>query len=124
MPKVILNTNYRSENKIVIAANNLAKRFVERHPKNIISFGNDEGEASVFKNKDEEQEASKILDLINNRSKETQYKDIAILARTNTLPKSVVKELSSSDIPMVLKNNVNLFNDYLPKIYQPLLHCE
>ena len=39
---LILNTNYRSENKIVIAANNLAKRFVERHPKNIISFGNDE----------------------------------------------------------------------------------
>ena len=109
--KVILNTNYRSENKIVIAANNLAKRFVERHPKNIISFGNDEGEVSVFKNKDEDQEALKILDLINNRSKDTQYKDIAILARTNTLPKSVVKELSSSDIPMVLKNNVNLFND-------------
>ncbi len=109
--KVILNTNYRSENKIVIAANNLAKRFVERHPKNIISFGNDEGEVSVFKNKDEDQEASKILDLINNRSKEKQYKDIAILARTNTLPKAVVKELSSSNIPMVLKNNVNLFND-------------
>ena len=91
--KVVLNTNYRSENKIVIAANNLAKRFVERHPKNIISFGNDEGEVSVFKNKDEETEASKIIDLINNRNKSTQYKDIAILARTNTLPKSVVKEL-------------------------------
>ena len=109
--KVILNTNYRSENKIVIAANNLAKRFVERHPKNIISFGTDEGEVSVFKNKDEDQEAFKILDLINNRSKDTQFKDVAILARTNTLPKSVVKALSSADIPMVLKNNVNMFND-------------
>ena len=109
--KVILNTNYRSENKIVIAANNLAKRFVERHPKNIISFGNDEGEVSVFTNKDEDQEAFKILDLINNRSKDTQFKDVAILARTNTLPKSVVKALSSAGIPMVLKNNVNMFND-------------
>ncbi|MDC0531505.1 ATP-dependent helicase, partial [Alphaproteobacteria bacterium] len=109
--KVILNTNYRSENKIVIAANNLAKRFVERHPKNIISFGTDEGEVSVFKNKDEDQEAFKILDLINNRSKDTQFKDVAILARTNTLPKSVVKALSNADIPMVLKNNVNIFND-------------
>ena len=109
--KVILNTNYRSENKIVIAANNLAKRFVERHPKNIISFGNDEGEVNVFKNQDEDQEALKILDIINNRSQETEYKDIAILARTNTLPKSVVKILSNANIPMVLKNNVNLFND-------------
>ena len=50
--KVVLNTNYRSENKIVIAANNLAKRFVERHEKNIISFGNDEGEVSVYKNQE------------------------------------------------------------------------
>ena len=69
--KVILNTNYRSENKIVIAANNLARRFVERHPKNIISFGTDEGEVSVFKNKDEDQEALKILDLINKAKKES-----------------------------------------------------
>ena len=38
-------------------------------------------------------------------------KDIAILARTNTLPKSVVRALSSANIPMVLKNNVSLFND-------------
>ena len=30
---VVLNTNYRSENKIVIAANNLAKNFLERHEK-------------------------------------------------------------------------------------------
>ena len=49
--------------------------------------------------------------IINNRSKETQFRDIAILARINTLPKSVIKELNRSDIPMVLKNNVNLFND-------------
>ena len=109
--KVILNTNYRSENKIVIAANNLAKRFVERHPKNIISFGNDEGEVTVYKNQDEDQEALKILDIIKNRSQKTEYKDIAILARTNTLPKSVVKILSNSNVPMVLRNNVNLFND-------------
>jgi superfamily I DNA/RNA helicase len=109
--KVVLNTNYRSENNIVIAANNLAKRFVERHEKNIISFGNDEGEVSVYKNKDEETEASKIIDLINKRNKSTHFKDIAILARTNTLPKSVVRALSSANIPMVLKNNVSLFND-------------
>ena len=109
--KVVLNTNYRSENNIVIAANNLAKRFVERHEKNIISFGNEQGEVSVYKNKDEETEASKIIDLINKRNKSTHYKDIAILARTNTLPKSVVRALSSANIPMMLKNNVNLFND-------------
>ena len=109
--KVILNTNYRSDNKIVIAANNLADKFVQRHPKNIISFGNDEGEVSIFKNIDEDREAQKILDLINNKSKDSQYKDVAILARTNTLPKSVVKVLSKANIPMILKNNVSLFHE-------------
>ena len=47
---VFLNTNYRSENNIVIAANNLAKKFARRHEKNIISFGNDEVN-TVFKTK-------------------------------------------------------------------------
>ena len=109
--KIVLNTNYRSENKIVIAANNLAKRFVERHEKNIISFGNDEGKVSVFKTYDEDTEASKVLDLIRLKADDKEFKDIAILARTNTLPKDVVKVLSSANIPMILKNNVNLFND-------------
>ena len=66
--KIVLNTNYRSENKIVVAANNLSKRFANRHNKNIISFGNDEGEVSVFKTKDEDAEGSKILDLIRTRA--------------------------------------------------------
>jgi superfamily I DNA/RNA helicase len=109
--KVVLNTNYRSENKIVIAANNLSKRFTNRHDKNIISFGNDEGKVAIFKNYDEDAEASKILNLIRTRADDKDFKDIAILARTNTLPKSVVKALSSANIPMILKNNVNLFND-------------
>ena len=108
---VDLKTNYRSDNKIVIAANNLAKRFTNRHDKNIISFGSDEGKVSVFKTKDEDAEALKIIDLILSRTGETDFKDIAILARTNTLPKSVVKALSHAKIPMILKNNVNLFND-------------
>ena len=109
--KVVLNTNYRSENKIVIAANNLSKRFTNRHDKKIISFGNDEGKVAIFKNYDEDAEASKILNLIRTRADDKDFKDIAILARTNTLPKSVVKALSSANIPMILKNNVNLFND-------------
>ena len=109
--KIVLNTNYRSENKIVVAANNLSKRFANRHNKNIISFGNDEGEVSVFKTKDEDAEGSKILDLIRTRADDKDFKDIAILARTNTLPKDVVKALSTANIPIILKNNVNLFND-------------
>ena len=109
--KVVLNTNYRSENKIVIAANNLAKRFLERHDKKIVSFGNDEGVVSIFKTEDELSEAHKILNLIKEKTKNASYKDIAILARTNTLPKSVVKILSLENIPLILKNNVNLFND-------------
>ena len=59
--KVILNTNYRSENKIVIAANNLAKDLLKGIQK-MYFFRNDEGKVSVFKNKDEDQEALKILD--------------------------------------------------------------
>ena len=113
--KVVLHTNYRSENKIVIAANNLAKRFIERHDKNIISFGNDEGVVSEFKTNDEDAEALKILDLIRQNSKDGSYKDIAILARTNTLPKTVVKTLSAANIPLLLKDNVNLFNDISTK---------
>ena len=113
--KIVLNTNYRSENKIVIAANNLSKRFANRHDKNIISFGNDEGKVSVFKTKNEDAEALKILDLIRKRADDKDFKDIAILARTNTLPKDVVKVLSAANIPMILKNNINLFNDYSTK---------
>ena len=113
--KVILNTNYRSENKIVIAANNLANNFVERHEKNIISFGNDEGEVSILKTEDETLEADKIVGLIKNKTEHLNYKDIAVLARTNTLPKLIVKALSSENIPMILKNNVNLFNESFTK---------
>ena len=108
---VVLNTNYRSENKIVIAANNLAKNFLERHEKNIISFGNDEGEVSIFKNDDEKLEGDKILSIIENKTKTISFKDIAILARTNTLPSTVVNTLSTANIPMVLKDNIGLFNE-------------
>ena len=108
---VFLNTNYRSENKIVIAANNLAKRFARRHDKNIISFGTDEGNVSIYKNKDDDQEALKILEIIKKRDDDKKFSNIAILARTNTLPISVVKTLSSAKIPLSLQNNVNLFND-------------
>ena len=65
--------------------------------KNIISFGNDEGKVSVFKTKDEDAEGSKILDLIKTRGDDKDFKDIAILARTNTLPKDVVKVLSNAN---------------------------
>ena len=108
---VVLNTNYRSENKIVIAANNLAKNFLERHEKNIISFGNDEGEVSIFKNDDEKLEGNKILSIIENKTKTISFKDIAILARTNTLPNTVVNTLRIANIPMVLKNNIDLFSE-------------
>ena len=61
--------------------------------KNIISFGNDEGEVSIFKNDDEKLEGDKILSIIENKTKTISFKDIAILARTNTLPSTVVNTL-------------------------------
>ena len=83
--KIILKTNYRSEDEIVEASNNLSKHFLQRHEKNIISFGNGEGEVKFFENENEISESKLISKLIKTQIKKVSFSDVAILARTNNL---------------------------------------
>ncbi len=116
--KVILKTNYRSENNIVNAANNLSKNFIQRHEKNIISFGNNEGEVKVFQNKDEFDEAEQIHKLIKVHKNKYPYREFSVLARTNNLPQELIEHLLNTNIPFVLKNGIDFFND--PSAYELL----
>ena len=116
--KIILKTNYRSENEIVETSNNLAKHFLQRHEKNIISFGDGKGVVKFFENKNENDESQRISKLVKSQKNNHNYKDIAILARTNNLSQDLIEQLLDEDIPFILKNGIDFFND--PSAYDLL----
>ena len=110
--KIYLSKNYRSGSKIVNAANRLAKHFYHRHEKNIVSARDSEGKVELINLSKEEFEVLEVVDSIKERNKKgVEFKDIAVIARTNFLPTSIIAKLISSGIPVAVRDGVKLFKD-------------
>ena len=114
--KVYLSKNYRSGSKIVNVANRLAQRFYKRHDKNINSERDTKGNVEIINLKTEEFEALEIVSSVKERHKQgIEYKDIAVLARTNFLPTTIISKLISAGIPVAVRHGVKLFKDPVPQ---------
>ena len=94
------------------ASNSLAKHFIERREKELVSASNADGEIHIYKNKDETHEGVKIADILKLQNKKgVPYSEMAVLARTNALPSDLVTTLLLQGMPVALRNGVEAFQN-------------
>ncbi len=101
---VKLTDNYRSSKRIVEAAGRVIAENRNRFNKDIRGMGADGIPVELIHTKDEEEEDSRILEMINNTDK--PYTDIAILLRTNIQATRFADLLRRNDIPYSIKDSV------------------
>lgn len=101
---VKLTDNYRSSKRIVEAAGRVIAENRNRFNKDIRGMGADGIPVELIHTKNEEEEDSRILEMINNTDK--PYTDIAILLRTNIQATRFADLLRRNDIPYSIKDSV------------------
>ncbi|MBE6149741.1 MAG: ATP-dependent DNA helicase PcrA [Firmicutes bacterium] len=108
---ILLEQNYRSTKTIINASNGVIKNNVNRKDKNLWT-NNEEGEKIEYNTANDEKEeayyvVNKINKLIDNGY---DYKDIAILYRTNAQSQNMEKELVLNNIPYKVVGSVYFYN--------------
>lgn len=101
---ILLEQNYRSTKKILMAANDVIQNNRNRHEKQLWTE-NDEGEQLIYYRGDTERdEAQFIVSQIKQRVQEKQrsYNDVAILYRTNAQSRVIEEMLLKSSIPYTM----------------------
>lgn len=115
--QVLLNYNYRSQEKIVKSALRVIGHNEKRFPKEILATK--PGTKPVFTEKfpSQEEEGERIVELIRKyRAQGIPYKEMAVLFRTNTQARSVMGKLLSYNIPFQMRDLVpNLFDHWIAK---------
>lgn len=115
--KVILNINYRSTKKIVSASNLVISNNKKRFKKKMESI-NDEGEEIfLIQSEDIENEAVNIADWISGcRKKSIDYKDIAVIFRTNLQARALVDIMLDLNMPFYLRDEIsNIYEHWIAK---------
>lgn len=115
--QVLLNYNYRSQEKIVKSALRLIEHNKKRFKKEILATK--PGTAPVIAEKfpSQEEEGEHIVELIRNyRVQGISYKEMAVLFRTNTQARSIMGKLLSYNIPFQMRDVVpNLFDHWISR---------
>ena len=109
---VLLEENYRSTKKILQAANDVIKNNRNRRPKKLWTQ-NDEGEQIVYyRANDERDEAVFVASTIDNivREKVKNFKDFAILYRTNAQSRTIEEALLKSNIPYTMVGGTKFYS--------------
>jgi len=97
---ILLEQNYRSTQNILSAANAVISKNFDRPEKNLWSDAGDGDKIICFTALDERAEAAFIVDQIQElRKDQVNYKDMAVLYRTNALSPSLEAELKSQRVP-------------------------
>jgi hypothetical protein len=110
--------NYRSGKLIVELSNNLSGHLKEKYDKELVAVRPDKGEIIFDHLHDEKNEALAIADEVQARIKAgVPLSEIAVLARTNRLPATVVTTLIKRGIPLNLKGGVSVFTDYESRLF-------
>ncbi len=109
---VLLEENYRSTKKILQAANNVINHNKNRHPKKLWTQ-NDEGEQIVYHRANNEQEeavfvASTIDNIVREQGK--NFKDFAVLYRTNAQSRTIEEALLKSNIPYTMVGGTKFYS--------------
>lgn len=109
---VLLEENYRSTKKILQAANNVVNHNKNRRPKKLWTQ-NDEGEQIVYHRANNEQEeavfvASTIDNIVREQGK--NFKDFAVLYRTNAQSRTIEEALLKSNIPYTMVGGTKFYS--------------
>lgn len=109
--KVIkLEQNYRSTKRILNAANGVIAKNTGRKPKNLWTENMEGEKVTYFLGNDEHGEAYFIAETIRaGQQKERQYKDFAILYRTNAQSRVVEEVFLKSNIPYVIFGGIKFY---------------
>lgn len=113
--KFSLSTNYRSGSKIVQYAGKLISNNSTRFKKKFVAGIEDAGELYLGHYEDELLENIAIIKWIeDNHNNGTEYKDMALLYRTNKEAISILPLLKKKEIPVSIKENPgNIHNHYI-----------
>ena len=109
---VLLEENYSSTKKILQAANDVIKNNRNRRPKKLWTQ-NDEGEQIVYyRANDERDEAVFVASTIDNivREKVKNFKDFAVLYRTNAQSRTIEEALLKSNIPYTMVGGTKFYS--------------
>ncbi len=109
---VRLETNYRSTEPILDAANRVIAHNLSRHPKALRSHAGGGEEICHFEARDEEDEADFIAAEIGFlvRRGDAAWSDFAILVRTQTQPRAFEARLRAAGVPYRLSGGMSFFD--------------
>ncbi|MGL5520084.1 MAG: ATP-dependent helicase [Metamycoplasmataceae bacterium] len=94
---IIMSSNYRSDEKIINAANKLIKNNIYRIPKSLVSESGEKGNINFFYSSSPETEAKWVIEKINLLKQEkNQLKDICIIFRSNFYSRAIEDALIES----------------------------
>ena len=106
-----LESNYRSTQTIVNAANTLIARNEGRIPKNCVSMGEPGEKIHLVQSYTEQEEAMQIASAILSRLRtdSCEYEDFAILYRTNAQSRALEEQLRRRNIPYMIYSGNSFF---------------
>jgi len=108
---VFLEQNYRSTKTIINASNDLIKNNINRKDKNLWTENEEGVKIEYHTSLDEKDEAYYTVNQINKLVDDgIDYKDIAILYRTNAQSRNIEDELLRNNIPYNVVGSVHFYN--------------
>ncbi len=106
--KIIISNNYRSQEKIISAANLLIENNSSRIEKSIAATKPPLEDIRLIYPENRGEENRQIVELINNCIQNgCSYRDIAIVYRTNLLANSIINSLLESQIPFQCRDHIS-----------------
>ncbi len=106
--EIIISNNYRSQEKIISAANLLIENNTSRIEKSIAATRPPLEDIRLIYPENKGEENRQLIDLINDFiQKGCSYRDIAIIYRTNLLANSVINSLLESQIPFQCRDHIS-----------------
>lgn len=115
--EIILNVNYRSTENIIKAADRLIINNKKRFNKKIRPEKGNGNNIEINEFKNSFVQSEEVIKIINDHIKNGgEYRDFAILYRTNTNPRILVQKLMEYNIPFKMKDAVpNIYEHFISK---------
>ncbi|OFL17320.1 UvrD-helicase domain-containing protein [Aerococcus loyolae] len=109
---ILLEQNYRSTKTILKAANEVIQNNVHRQAKKLWTDNQDGGKINYYRAQNEQDESHYVLDKIRQATtdKNYQYKDIAILYRTNAQSRTMEEALVKANIPYRIVGGLKFYD--------------
>ena len=107
---IVLNQNYRSTKTILDGANALIKNNKYREDKELFTHNKSTDKIVHMSTNSQEEEASWISTKIKDLAQSTDYRNIAVVYRSNYLSRSIEKSLLMNGIPYVIFGGIRFYD--------------